>query len=49
MPAMIAAVCDPCSGELLAIQRTFLLPDGSGKVGFKAKSAIPHTHGDGDV
>jgi phage/plasmid primase-like uncharacterized protein len=30
LPAMIAAVTDP-SGNLVAIQRTFLKPDGSGK------------------
>lgn len=31
LPAMIAAVRNPMTGELVAVHRTFLRPDGSGK------------------
>jgi hypothetical protein len=38
-PAMIAAVTDPATGEFLAIQRTALKQDGSGKAGIDTDKA----------
>ncbi|KUO66706.1 MAG: hypothetical protein APF80_06930 [Alphaproteobacteria bacterium BRH_c36] len=45
-PALIAKVANPVTGEFLAIQRTALLEDGTGKAGIKKnKAALGSTAG----
>jgi hypothetical protein len=54
LPAMVAKMVDPLTGAFVGVHRTFLLPDGSGKVPYKPKmmlggAGVIHLSADEDV